>query len=68
MGKDDCRTNFVPFTLVGGKVGDELGGGDAMRTGMCRVRGWAGSGAVDAGDCHDVWFAGVACCCCFIGG
>lgn len=37
MGKDACRTNLVPFVPAGGEVTDELGGGEAIRTGMCRV-------------------------------
>ena len=39
MGREDCRTNFVPLMVAGGEIGDELGGGEAMRTGMCRATG-----------------------------
>lgn len=61
MGRDACRINLV---AAGGEVTDDLGGGEAIRTGMCRVTGWAGSGSVGVGECHDAWFTGVACCCC----
>lgn len=49
MGRDDWRTNFEPFTEGGCDTGEELGGGEAIRTGTCRVAGWVDSEAGGGG-------------------